>query len=420
MAYDKNIDYSYEIEKAKSEGRDTSALEASRAEKIADVYGGKEPNMWNSTQTYSQAASSGSAGQAAINASVAYANQNNPGTRVGAQTNYGTYDPVTPIKKPEEDKPAFEVGDHSQYLADMYAANTESQLAALKDAYEKNQSSLQYAADKIPETYQTARNDTAAQNEVARQNLQEYFAARGLNTGTAGQMELSNSGALQKNLGEISTQEANAVTDNQRAQNDLEASYRNAIVEAVANNDSQMAQALYNEMVRQEQAKMGLYEFDTSLDFNKQQMANSNQQWQQQFNASNQQYQDSLAAAAQKQAYNLATTMLGMGVMPEAATLQAAGISPIEANAIQSAYLAQQAAKVKTPSSNNNPVVSNPTGTKTLLTGSDYNDALARVISAGKTAAQRTAALKMLNQNGLVKDSDVEKIFAEITSGKYD
>ena len=48
------IDYSTEIEKAKKEGKDTTQLEAERAAKIADVYGGKEPTMKGSNKTYTQ------------------------------------------------------------------------------------------------------------------------------------------------------------------------------------------------------------------------------------------------------------------------------------------------------------------------------------------------------------------------------
>ena len=53
------IDYSTEIEKAKKAGKDTTQLEAERAAKIKDVYGGKEPTMTGSTKTYSELSSSG-------------------------------------------------------------------------------------------------------------------------------------------------------------------------------------------------------------------------------------------------------------------------------------------------------------------------------------------------------------------------
>ena len=53
--YDPNKDYSKAISEAKAAGKDTSKLEAERQNKIDDKYGGKEPNMWGSDKTYSQA-----------------------------------------------------------------------------------------------------------------------------------------------------------------------------------------------------------------------------------------------------------------------------------------------------------------------------------------------------------------------------
>ena len=53
--YDPNKDYSKAISEAKAAGKDTSQLEAERQNKINDKYGGKEPNMWGSDKTYSQA-----------------------------------------------------------------------------------------------------------------------------------------------------------------------------------------------------------------------------------------------------------------------------------------------------------------------------------------------------------------------------
>ena len=49
--------------------------------------------------------------------------------------------------------------DLSGYLNDMYNAYNEAQLSALKSAYEQNLADLQAQAEKIPETYQTARNE---------------------------------------------------------------------------------------------------------------------------------------------------------------------------------------------------------------------------------------------------------------------
>lgn len=57
--WEEGIDYSVEIEKAKTQGLDTSALEAAREAKIKDKYGGNEPTMYGSNQTYKQASSGG-------------------------------------------------------------------------------------------------------------------------------------------------------------------------------------------------------------------------------------------------------------------------------------------------------------------------------------------------------------------------
>lgn len=55
--YDKNKDYSAAIEAAKASGASQATikqLETERQNKINDVYGGKEPTMWNSDKTYKE------------------------------------------------------------------------------------------------------------------------------------------------------------------------------------------------------------------------------------------------------------------------------------------------------------------------------------------------------------------------------
>ena len=53
--YNPKKDYSKAIEAAKAAGKDTSRLEVERQNKINDKYGGKEPTMYGSNKTYSQA-----------------------------------------------------------------------------------------------------------------------------------------------------------------------------------------------------------------------------------------------------------------------------------------------------------------------------------------------------------------------------
>ena len=221
--------------------------------------------------------------------------------------------------------------DLSGYLNDMYNAYNEAQLSALKSAYEQNLADLQAQAEKIPETYQTARNEAASQNDIARMAWNEYANARGLNTGTSGQAALANSAVLQSNLTDISTQESDALAENALQQNQLAIQYRNAAVQAQAEGNYQLAQALYNEYVRQDNAAMQTAQLaqeqaNWEASFNL-----GSSQWQQEFDAAQQQYQDSLASQQREYAYNLAMTMLGAGVMPDTNTLNQAGISTADA-----------------------------------------------------------------------------------------
>lgn len=221
--------------------------------------------------------------------------------------------------------------DLSGYLNDMYKAYTDAQLAALKSAYEQNLAGLQADAEKIPGIYQGARNEAASQNDIARMAFNEYANARGLNTGTSGQAALANSAVLQSNLTDISTKESDAIAENALQQQQLAIEYRNAAVQAQAEGNYQMAQALYNEYVRQDNAAMQTAQLAQEQANWEAQFNAGNSQWQQQFDASQQEYQDSLAAQNREYAYNLAMTMLAAGVMPDANTLNEAGISTADA-----------------------------------------------------------------------------------------
>ena len=218
---------------------------------------------------------------------------------------------------------SYQAADLSDYLKDLYAQNVAAQLAALKSTYEQNAADLKANAEKIPETYQAARNETAAQNELERRAFQEYGTASGLNTGTSGQAVLANSSVLQRNLSEISGLEADALSENALEQQRLAIAYRNAIDQAEASGNSALAEALYQEYVRQDQAAM-----DAAA------AAQEQANWESQFGFTQQQYEGNLAGQERDYAYNLAMTMLGAGVMPDASTLNTAGISAADAQAI--------------------------------------------------------------------------------------
>lgn len=147
---------------------------------------------------------------------------------------------------------SFDIGDGSDYLKELYAKKVAAELAALKSAYEKNTATLDASRAQIAPVYDIARNSAANQNALSRGAFQEMAVANGLNTGTTGQAALAQDAVLQQNLSQIDREQAEktAAIDLQRSQLDTE--YRNAIAKAEATGDAELANALYEEYVRQQ------------------------------------------------------------------------------------------------------------------------------------------------------------------------
>lgn len=146
----------------------------------------------------------------------------------------------------------FDIGDGSDYLKELYAKKVAAELAALKSAYEQNTATLDASRAQIAPVYDIARNSAANQNALSRGAFQEMAVANGLNTGTTGQAALAQDVVLQQNLSQIDREQAEktAAIDLQRSQLDTE--YRNAIAKAEATGDAELANALYEEYVRQQ------------------------------------------------------------------------------------------------------------------------------------------------------------------------
>ena len=147
---------------------------------------------------------------------------------------------------------SFDIGAGSDYLKELYAKKVAAELAALKSAYEQNTATLDASRAQIAPVYDIARNSAANQNALSRGAFQEMAVANGLNTGTTGQAALAQDVVLQQNLSQIDREQAEktAAIDLQRSQLDTE--YRNAIAKAEATGDAELANALYEEYVRQQ------------------------------------------------------------------------------------------------------------------------------------------------------------------------
>lgn len=140
--------------------------------------------------------------------------------------------------------------DLSEWLKKQYASALEGELAGLKDAYEKNNASLDDEEARLSGIYDPQRNRIAAQNALAKRVWDERAAANGLSSGANGQAELTRSSVMQRDLASIGEEEANARADVSLRKKNLTIEYTNAITQARANGQAELAKALYNELVR--------------------------------------------------------------------------------------------------------------------------------------------------------------------------
>ena len=181
-------------------------------------------------------------------------------------------------------------GDASQYLQEMYAQQIAAQLAALKSTYEQNVADIRAQDDLITSAYDKQRNQAAAQNDLQRMYMNEYGIMRGLNTGASGQMALAQSAAYQGNMAQLGAQEAKSLADNALTREKLAIAYSNAVDQAAAEGDYQLAQALYNEYVRQDElarqaaaAEQEQANWLAKFNYQKEQDALAQKNWQAQF-----------------------------------------------------------------------------------------------------------------------------------------
>lgn len=240
---------------------------------------------------------------------------------------------------------AGNVTDLSDYLEQMYAAQRETALAAINNAYQQNIASIDSAKGQIAPQYQNARNQTAGTAEQSARNFAEYAAAYGLGSGSSAQADLARNIALQNNMNQLNAEEADSYAKLELQKSQAEIEYNNAIAEAEANSNSELAAALYQEKVRVQNAliqqQQTLFEqalAEKQFQFQQQQADVSNNQWQQQFDYQKQ--QDQLAAEQQNKQYLAAwgESMLKNGFMPTEEMLAAMGLSSDQAQAYLNAY----------------------------------------------------------------------------------
>jgi len=193
------------------------------------------------------------------------------------------------LQQQQQPQQQQQVNDLSDYLRDMYRQQMQANLSALEGAYNANVTRLRRQGELAPQKYDAMRNLAAAQNELSRRNFGEYAAARGLNTGTSGQAELARSAELQRNLADLGAQEAEASGNLESELTALDQQYNAAVAQAQASGNADLANALYQELVRRQSAAAAQAEADAEQ-----------QRWLAEFEASRKDAADNLALAYAK------------------------------------------------------------------------------------------------------------------------
>ena len=169
-----------------------------------------------------------------------------------------------------------------QYIKDIYEAQKRAQLSALESAYNQKLQDLDAATQKIPQQYQSARNETAAQSEVQRQAFNEYATGSGLGSGAQAQARLALSNTLQRNLADISRAEADALANIENQRTQLAIQYRNAVQQAIQQGEFEKAKALYDEYKRVDQSRVETALRQAQLDMQRSEIQREQQNLEQQ------------------------------------------------------------------------------------------------------------------------------------------
>ena len=403
--YDPNKDYSAAIEAAKAAGASQTVinqLQTERQNKINDVYGGNEPTMYGSNQTYSQATSSGntSAIKNAVNSYNQYSGVTTTDPYAG--TNYhqdainaaqaGDWDAVIDYLSQREEKVAAQGGDNrGKTSAEIYA-----ELLAL---YGQEEPTFDFDTSSRP-TYNdngmSAKID-AMLNQILNRDKFSYNAAEDdLYKQYASMYQREGNRAMNDTLASAAASAGGmnsyAITAAQQANNYYSSQLNDKIPELY-----QLAYEMYLQDIDNQVRDLGLlqtmddtqynryrdtmkdwesdrnfafdiYQSDVQKDQWQQSFDTSNNHWQQEFDAANNQWQQTFDYNASQDAltqqnrdeewdfetsqttgntaYSKAMDLLNAGAMPDAAMLKEAGMTEEQAAAILAQVKLEQAGAV--------------------------------------------------------------------------
>lgn len=192
-----------------------------------------------------------------IDAGFTPGNKTSTGTDVGAVVGAGSsagggtiYDWYRKYLNQLGDYKTPSATSQEEMIRKMYEASLAANKSQLESDYNQNLSDLGAEEGKLGSIYYEQQRQAQAEADRNRQAFQEYANARGLNSGTGGQAELAQQNQLSANMNNLRQSEAEKRAEIERQRQLLGQQYQSAIQKAQADNDLNLAKALYEEAVR--------------------------------------------------------------------------------------------------------------------------------------------------------------------------
>lgn len=173
-------------------------------------------------------------------------------------------------------------GDYSSMLEQMYGEALAAQLAQLEQSYNQNLSDLKSSSVKVDNTYNEQKRQADGQSAQNAAAWREMANAYGLNSGAIGQAALAQNNQRQSDLNTLASAQAQAQAEIEQQRVLLGQQYQLQINQAIAENNMQKAEALYQEAVRMDEKLQQQQQYNSNLMLQYAQMA---MQQQQQYNS---------------------------------------------------------------------------------------------------------------------------------------
>ena len=162
----------------------------------------------------------------------------------------GYYRAAAPAVDPYKAAQLPSATSQEDYINAMYDANERQRREALAAEYAANIDAIDQQSAALHPQYRTMENAAAGQAALNQAQFNERAAAYGINTGAGSQAALAQNNALLGEISAIRRQEQQAADEIEAERAALTRRYQAAISEAIAENDAQRAQALYQEAIR--------------------------------------------------------------------------------------------------------------------------------------------------------------------------